>query len=149
MPERVICNTSCLIALSSINSLELLDRLYEKIIIPEGVIDEFGKIDLAHAEVLPTDLPFARVLSHQLNLGKGEAQVIALAVASGDVVVLDDQKARQTAKELGLKVTGTIGILLKAEESGMIPSAVDKITDLKRNGFFISKQLLKDITKKR
>ena len=76
MPDQVICNTSCLIALSQIDSLELLEALYKTVILPDGVLDEFGDINLANGKVVPVDFPILHVLSDELNLGKGEAQVI-------------------------------------------------------------------------
>lgn len=142
MPDHVICNTSCLIALSSIESLGLLIQLYDTIIVPKGVVEEFGEIDLQNAKIMSVESSMARLLSEQLNLGKGEAEAIALAGSLKKALILDDRKARKVAKELDLKVTGTIGILLKAEEKGIIKSAYDKIMDLKSKGFYISDEII-------
>ena len=65
-----------------------------------------------------------------LNLGKGEAEVIALANETGLKTIIDDLKARSIAEKLALKVTGTIGILLKAESLGLLESAYKKAIEL-------------------
>jgi predicted nucleic acid-binding protein len=78
----------------------------------------------------------------ELNIGKGESEVIALASETGIKAIIDDVKARQVAERLELKVTGTIGVLLKAEKSGLINNAYEKITELKEKGFYILTELL-------
>ncbi|MBK6536412.1 MAG: hypothetical protein IPG09_01110 [Ignavibacteria bacterium] len=53
---------------------------------------------------------------HELELGKGEASAIALAVEIKDcTVILDDLKARNIAEKLKLDITGTIGVIIKAK----------------------------------
>ena len=90
-----------------------------------------------------------RLLVLDLNLGKGEAESIALASQSGLRLVLDDLKARKVAENLGLKITGTIGILLRAESLALIDSAYDKAKELRDKGFYISDQLLDDLSRYR
>jgi len=75
-------------------------------------------------------------------LGKGEAAVLALALETGDTCVIDDQKARKVAFKMNIKVTGTIGILLKAEKEGLIHSAYSEVKNLKEKGFYVKKELL-------
>lgn len=58
-----------------------------------------------------------------MQIGKGEASAIALALETADnVLILDDWKARRLAERLGLSVTGTLGVLIKAKNTGIIPS---------------------------
>ena len=90
--------------------------------------------------------PLVRLLLSDLNLGKGESEVIALASETGIKTIIDDIKARKVAETLGLSVTGTIGILLKAEKSGLIESAYNKAKELKDKGFHVSDELLDDIS---
>lgn len=59
----------------------------------------------------------------EMQIGKGEASAIALALETADnVLILDDWKARRLAERLGLSVTGTLGVLIKAKNTGIIPS---------------------------
>lgn len=88
-----------------------------------------------------------RLFRRDLNLGKGEAESIALASETGLILILDDLKARKVAETLDLKITGTIGVLLKAENLALIRSAYNKAKELKDKGFFVSDKLLKDLSK--
>jgi len=56
-----------------------------------------------------------------IRLGAGEQSAIALALdASQSVLLIDDELARSTARQLGLKVRGTIGILVEAYEQSFL-----------------------------
>ena len=88
-----------------------------------------------------------KLLITDLNLGKGEADVIALASQTGLKVVIDDSKARKVAEDMGLRLTGTIGVLIKAERLGLIRSAHDKVTELRDKGFYVSEELLEAISR--
>ena len=149
MPEKAIIDTSVLIALERINILDVLCRIYSHIILPEAVVNEFGppSIDCYSSEKVKS--PMVRLLVFDLNLGRGEAESIALASEIGLRLVLDDLKARKVAENLDLKITGTIGVLLKAESLALIDSAYDKAKELRDKGFYISDQLLDDLSRYR
>ena len=149
MPEKAIIDTSVLIALERINILDVLCSIYSHIILPEAVVSEFGtpSIDCYSSEKVKS--PMVRLLVLDLNLGRGEAESIALASEIGLRLVLDDLKARKVAENLGLKITGTIGIFLKAESLALIDSAYDKAKELRDKGFYISDKLLDDLSKYR
>ena len=72
---------------------------------------------------------------------------IALASQTGLKVIIDDSKARRVAENMGLKVTGTIGVLMKAERIGLIESAHDKVRELREKGFYVFDELMDDIAK--
>jgi predicted nucleic acid-binding protein len=84
-----------------------------------------------------------------LNLGRGESEVIALAYETKLRVLIDDLKARKIAKDMGLSISGSIGVLLKAGELGLIKSTYEKIKELKDKGFYISDELLDEISKRK
>ena len=147
MPEVAIADTSALIALEKISILDILCRLYSRIILPEAVINEFGTPSIECYSVKKVKSSMVRLLVVDLNLGKGESEVIALAYETGMKIIVDDQKARKVAETLDLNVTGTIGVLLKAEKLALIDSAYDKTKELRDKGFYVSDQLLADISK--
>ena len=61
---------------------------------------------------------------------------------NGDVlVIIDDNTAKKTAKYLGLKVTGTLGVLLIAKRRGHIDSVKAVIDLMKSHGFFVSERI--------
>jgi len=91
--------------------------------------------------------PLVKLLVNDLNLGKGEAEVIALASNMGAATIIDDLKARRIAENMGLKVTGTIGVLLKAERAGLVDSAYKKGKELLEKGFYVSDELLSSLSR--
>jgi hypothetical protein len=147
MPEPIIIDTSSLIALERINLLQILCKIYKEVVIPESVIKEFGNLSLSCLSIRKVESNLLKLLITDLNLGKGEADVIALASQTGLKVIIDDLKARKVAENMGLKLTGTIGVLLKAERLGLIASAQEKVRELREKGFYISEQLLEDISR--
>jgi len=58
------------------------------------------------------------------------------------LVILDDKDARKVARGFGLKVTGTLGILLLARRKGLIPAVGPYIEELRKHGFRISEDVL-------
>ena len=147
MPEQAIIDTSVLIALERINMLDILCKIYSHIILPEAVVSEFGPLLIECYSSEKVKSPMVGLLVLDLNLGRGEAESIALASETGLRLVLDDLKARKIAENLGLKITGTIGILLKAESLALIDSAYDKAKELRDKGFYISDQLLNSLSR--
>jgi len=147
MLETAIADTSALIALEKLNLLDVLCKIYAEIILPEAVINEFGKPTIECYSAKKVESPLVRLLVSDLNLGKGESEIIALASETGIKTIIDDLKARKVAETLGLKVTGTIGVLLRAEKLGFIESAYKKTKELREKGFYVSNELLDNISK--
>ena len=77
------------------------------------------------------------------NLHSGGLEAIILATEEkADFLTLDDLKARNVAKKMGLNVIGTIGILLLAKKRGIIKEDIEEILKLLiKNGFYISEKL--------
>ncbi|MBI2923415.1 MAG: DUF3368 domain-containing protein [Planctomycetes bacterium] len=144
MPD-VICNTSPLSYLHFLDLLDLLPALMKQIVVPEAVIQELrvGRergLSLPAPEKLPwvtVKTPAsAKVLPMVTDLGPGETAVLALALeAPGSVVILDDGAARRTAMALGVKLTGTLGILLDGKKLGRIKQVRPVLDELQRMGF--------------
>jgi predicted nucleic acid-binding protein len=149
MPEQAIVDTSVLIALERISTIDVLCKIYSQIMLPEAVVSEFGPPSIDCYSKEKVENPMVRLLVSDLNLGKGEAESIALASETGLRLLLDDLKARKVAEKLGLRITGTIGILLKAESMALIDNAHDKARELRNEGFYISDQILDDLSRSR
>jgi len=144
-----IVDTSCLIALEKLQSVGLLCKLYNKVILPETVINEFGKdLDLNCIEVMKVESSLKDFLREDSNLGSGESEVIAYAYENKVRVIIDDLEARKVAEKLGLRVTGTIGILCKAQKKDLIVSAYDEVLKLKQQGFRVSDEVLFKLKKR-
>jgi predicted nucleic acid-binding protein len=120
---KVVSNTTPIISLLKIGKLEILKELYREILIPNEVFLEIeaGKGKNYYANLMEVDwIKIDQIQSRQsiayfLDLDKGEAEAIILAnECEADLVLLDEALGRYHAKHAGLKVTGTIGILIKA-----------------------------------
>ena len=72
----------------------------------------------------------------------GEAEAIALALEKGLRIILDDRKARGVAMRLGVPVTGTVGLLLKTKESGIVSAVKPLLEALEASHFHISREIL-------
>lgn len=82
-----------------------------------------------------------RILS--VLLDKGEASAISLAFEFEKVLlILDDLKGRKEAVRLGFRITGTLGVLVRARSMGIIPELRPHIEKLLASGFRISAQVL-------
>jgi uncharacterized protein len=81
------------------------------------------------------------VAALQLVVDPGESEALCLAYEMGVRLVVDDRKAREAAKRLGVQVTGTVGLLLKAKQELLIPSIRPILDDLDQHGFHLSPAL--------
>lgn len=144
----VVSNTSPITNLAAIGNLEILQALYGRILIPKAVFDELasdpsnpGLYEVQHCdwiELVPVTDPL-RVQILLLELHRGEAEAIALAVErNADVVLLDESIARDVAKRLGLQRSGVLGILLEAKRQGFLPTIRYVVDQLISNGFWIN-----------
>jgi hypothetical protein len=134
----VICNTSPLQYLYQVDLLHALQALAGQIVIPPAVAEELAAGRTAGVSLPdPTTLDWitirrptsAAAVPLVTDLGPGEAEVLMLALEAREaVVILDDALARRAAAMLGLRVTGTLGLLLDAKRAGLIP-AITPILD--------------------
>ncbi len=143
MPEMPIVNTSPIFYLHRLGLLQILNRLYGDVTIPEAVRDESEKgreqgedvpqlENYAWIQIMNVDMP--EHLKLIVDLGLGESEVLAIATNHPSaLVVLDDKLARRIAKMQGFRLTGTAGVLLRAKEKGLIPAlkpVIEKLMDL-------------------
>jgi len=140
MNSYIISDSACLIALDRIGKLSILKSLYQQILIPEAVYKEFGKsIDWINFQRVNTP-NLVRTLQTQLDFGESEAIALALE-KDNTTLILDDKKARRIAEELGVKIIGTIGILLKAKKASHIKQVKPLLDQLNDVDFRISDSL--------
>jgi predicted nucleic acid-binding protein len=134
LKSRAVTNTTCLIALERIGQLQVLPEVFSGVLAPPLVHEEFGSSPAWLQIRAATDAAVVAALKTQLD--EGEAHAIALAVEIGDaVLILDDKKARRVARQMGLKIVGTIGVLLRAKKHGAIPALQPLLAALQQAGF--------------
>lgn len=148
---KVIVNSTPLIVLCGIGKLELLRELYQEILIPAAVYREVTAVkDSAcmqiiaqsswiHVEEIQNEIERKM---YRAKLHAGEVEVMILAQEQkADLVILDDNAAKKTAKYLGLTVTGSLGVLLKAKRVGLIERVGPMLSEMKKNGFYLNAKL--------
>ena len=137
MPET-ICNTSPIQYLFQCGLLDLLRSLYGEVVIPKAVAAEIHQGRAKGISLPAIDLlGWARIKAPKdpallplvTDLGPGEREVLALAVETpNSLAILDDALVRRYAAHLGIRLTGTLGILLRAKQQRLV-SAVAPIID--------------------
>lgn len=146
MPEKyeiVIADTSCFILLEKIGELDLLRSLFSKIITTNTIAAEFGSPLPIWIEIrTPKNIAF----QNSLDIDAGEASAITLALESEhSLLILDDNKGRRMAQRLNLLFTGTLGIILKAKNTGIISSIKPIIEKIQETNFRFSPKVMKEI----
>lgn len=148
MSEIIISDTSCLIALSNIGKLHLLKELFEEVLITQEVQKEFGTS-------LPKWITVHRVKNkaQQVNLEKlldiGESSSIALAIEKqNSILIIDEMKGRTVAKSYHIEIIGTIGVIMTAQNKGIIKDGISVLSELIHAGFRVSDSLLNFIEEK-
>ncbi len=151
----VVSNTSPISNLACIGRLELLRKQFGVILIPEAVGRELDALSnpLARTAVgaalsdkwidvrKANWLPLVQLLS--TNLHEGESEAIALAVElNAEWTLLDEREARAAALRMNLRITGVLGVLLRAKREGHIDSLALEMDRLRTDAhFFISPSL--------
>ena len=155
----VVSDSSPLISLSKIKYFSLLKDLFNKIIIPSAVFQEIvitgeGKpgaketnkslnkwIKIAKVK----DSLAVQVLLSELERGEAESIILAKEL-NADLLLIDDDKAKTKAKLSGLRVRGTVGILVMGYEAGLVRNLEQSLNELQKKGFWIEEKILKEVT---
>lgn len=141
---EVISNSSPLIALTQIGQLDLLRQIHTRVLVPRAVARE--------VEPTVAKLPgwvMVRELAHPLqpgtvgtSIGPGEREVISLGLQLGSaLLILDEQPARRLAVALGLRVIGTVGLLLAGKDRGFLAKVRPELDRLRAVRFFMDQDL--------
>ena len=147
--DKVIVNSTPVIGLANIGRLDVLRQMYGTITIPQAVFDEIKSPSVQRQVNANRDWIRVEQISdtsqkqmYRAKLHAGEVEVMILAQEKkADLVILDDNAAKKTAKFLGLRVIGTLGILVLAKKRGYIKEVSPVLDALKRDGFFVSNDL--------
>lgn len=149
-----VSNTSPVSNLAVIGRLPLLREVCGRILIPEAVREELGRLSDPAAQaaiqgalsagwlqVTPvTDQTLAAALREKLDAGESEA--ITLAAGCGAHLLIDELDGRLVARRLGIKVRGALWVLRQARQMGMVASLKEEIRKLRHDAnFWISEKL--------
>ena len=87
------------------------------------------------------------VTALRLVVDAREAEAIALAGEKNCLLISDDKQARAAAKRLSVVVIGTVGVLVRAKQNGVVSAIKPILDDLELNSFFISQALREEALK--
>ena len=148
----VISDTSPISNLATIGQIDLLRQIYGEVIIPEmvyqeiinGGVTEPATLAVQSLEWIKTgsvnNLNLVRNLQGKLDPGEAEAIVLALEL-NAELLIVDERKGRKQATSLGLKITGTLGVLFRAKQLGLILSVKPLLDELINSGFWVSSEI--------
>ena len=146
----VIADAGPLIALSRIGKLDLLQQLFQHIIITTTVRDEIlenehckGKVEVVKAinagwlKVQSVNMMDWRTINTGVDAGEASSIYLALQMPDTTLLIIDDQAGRAEAKYQKISITGTAAVIGMAKIQGYIPSAGDVLNSLRETGYYI------------
>lgn len=152
----VICNATPLINFAAINRLDILQAVFGTIVIPQAVYNETTGSGFLSSQFILQAIASGWLQVHPVSniafsippeLDHGERETIALALETSELnILLDEREARQVAKNLGLQVIGTLGILLLAKNRKIIPQVqplLDAMIDIAQ--YWVNATLYKQV----
>lgn len=151
----VISDHSVLSSLAEMGELDLLRRLYGKVTVTESIqceavhpgapekLRRFFRALPDWISVVPDESPY---LEETGVLDRGEASAITLAWQHRDcsLLILDEKRGRKVASVLGLRITGTAGLLTDAAAADLIDFE-DGFLRLSQTGFRLSPQVVETL----
>lgn len=151
--EKLVINTGPLLALiASVGNLSLLELLYKRVLVPFEVCQEieaggtsgFGVSEFRRSNFIEkrsNPLTITPFLRNVLDLG--EASVIQLALDENIYTVcIDEHMGRRIARLNGLKLTGSIGVLIRAKYDGFDFSMREAINRMQSQGIYLSQNVI-------
>lgn len=149
---KAVSNTTPLRYLIAIEQQHLLGKLFEKVFVPVAVHEELTDVRTpeivrrgvaslpAWFEVRKVDE--TQVTTFPVTLHRGERQAILLAEAlPTDILLIDEQIGRTIALSRNLPLSGTLGVLERADRMGFVTDFPQVIRQLKASGFFVTGSL--------
>jgi predicted nucleic acid-binding protein len=156
MPERlasVVIDTGALLAIiAATGSTELLTRLYSRVVVPWEVEQEllaggpsgFGAREFLESVSIERRSQPTAIEPFLVNaLDSGEAAVVSMALVEKiPLVCIDEAAGRRVARLSGLRLTGSLGILLRGKKEGLVPSLRAATQRMIAQGIWVSPELI-------
>ena len=149
----VVSDTGPLIALAKIDKLCLLGDMFGEVLIPPAVHRELlaksgpesARLDEALQDFLKSvSAPHiaSEVKLATARLDRGEQESVALAYERKAMLVVDERLGRVAARELGLVMTGVVGIMIRAKQSGFELTVAPLLEEMRQKGYWLSDNVL-------
>lgn len=153
----VVADTSPIRYLIEIGHISLLPQLFERIYIPSLVYGELGHPSApAAVQAWVNSLPaWVEVVPVSMSddpafqaLDDGEKSALTLGMAlRAKLILVDDRKAAAVALQKGFQITGTLGLLTRSAQRGILDLA-EALERLKRTNFRYRQELFDDLLRK-
>ena len=158
----VVSDTTPIISLMKDNKLGILKDLFKEIIIPEAVYNELTMNPnypeeantIRNSDFIRTvtldDRKLVDIFQRATGLDLGESEAIVYSDENdADLLMMDESRGRQVAKQMSIRVIGTLGILQLANEKGLLSGREVRhcIEVLKKNERHISDELIEMVLK--
>ena len=149
----LIADTSALIALSVCDSLQLLDDIFTKVVVPEEVFIEAIKSNKPEAQlinkylqgkVVKVDMEDFVYLDGYVDAGETEAMKLYKSL-SADKLLIDDKRGRKIAKMNNIGVIGSLGILIHAKQLGLIQEIKPRIDKVINSAIYLDTSLIEHV----
>jgi predicted nucleic acid-binding protein len=152
--EHWVINASPVILLAKADLIQFVPSVAQTLVVPEPVaaeIQQCREVDAAVKWLEEVGRKFvcapAREIDQLSNTGIGPAErsVISWAAANpGFVAVLDDSEARIAARRAGIRVIGTVSVILELKRASLIPEIKPHLLEIRRVGGYISDELFQE-----
>ena len=156
----VVSDTTPLISLLKINRLNLLEKLYDTVFIPQAVFNELTSNEIYHREaetISQAKFIECKTISNKqalqilqavttLDLGESEAIILAQEL-NADVLLMDESKGRKIAQKLNIPLSGALGILIDCFDAKLLtaPEVSECLDILQNSGRRISGHLINKV----
>jgi hypothetical protein len=149
----VVADAGPLIAFARLHQLDLLAQIFSSVLVTGTVLSEctgrpdFPENPLIHDAVrnkqleLRTPPDFSAFVQ---EVDAGEASAIAMALECACGVLMDDKAGRRIAKNIGVPVIGTVGVLVLAKRRGLVRLVKPLLDDLAASGYFLGAAIIAD-----
>jgi predicted nucleic acid-binding protein len=152
--EHWVINASPVILLAKADLIQFVPSVAQTLVVPEPVaaeIQQCREVDAAVKWLEEVGRKFvcapASEIDQLINTGIGPAErsVISWAAANpGFVAVLDDSEARIAARRAGIRVIGTVSVILELKRASLIPEIKPHLLEIRRVGGYISDELFQE-----
>lgn len=141
----VVADACVLIAFYQVERLDILQRLYDTVVVPPAVAREV-RPSLGSVPTWITELSPETTHQWTAPLDSGEREALSLAVELvADAVLTDDLAARRVGDRLQLRVIGSVGILATAKPKGLVDLVGPLLTEMRANGLYVSDAICDEV----
>jgi uncharacterized protein len=151
----IAADTSPLVALSGIRRLGLLRTIFGEVVIPPAVYREiidqgvgWLEAEEVQAAILAGELvkvwskPFGLLSAPARKLDAGEVEAISLAKHMNSLCLLDERRGRAFAEANGVRVIGSLGVIIRAKNRGLVTKVAPLIEAMRANGINLADSLI-------